>query len=149
MLKVGDLAPEIDLPASDGKVYRLADRAGKYVVVYFFPAAFTPGCTAESKRFRDNAPDLADLGAEVVGISTDSHKTQCDFADSLRVTFPMVGDEGGRVARQWGVSWPIIGKPRRVTFVVGPTQKIEAVFWHEIQVNKHLDDVVQFLKSRR
>jgi peroxiredoxin Q/BCP len=149
MKKVGDFAPEIGLPASDGKVFNLADRAGKYTVVYFFPAAFTPGCTAESKRFRDNSEELASLNADVVGISTDTHARQCEFADSLRVTFPMVGDSNASVTRAYGVAWPILAKARRVTFVVGPTQHIEAVFWHEVQVSKHLDDVVAFLKSKR
>lgn len=146
MKKVGDLAPEIGLRASDGKVFRLADRAGRHTVVYFFPAAFTPGCTAESRRFRDNSDELAALGADVVGISTDTHERQCDFAESLRVKFPMVGDPDARVTRAYAVQWPIVSRARRVTFVVGPTQHIEAVFWHEVQVNRHLDDVVAFLK---
>jgi len=147
MKKVGDFAPEIGLRGTDGKVFNLADRKGKYTVVYFFPAAFTPGCTAESKRFRDNSGELAELGAEVVGISTDTHQRQCEFAESLRVTFPMVGDDQGQVARAYGVQWPIFNRARRATFVVGPTQHIEAVFWHEVQVNRHLDDVVAFLKK--
>ena len=147
MLRVGDPAPEIDLPASDGKAFRLSDRGGRYTVVYFFPAAFTPGCTKESKQFRDNSSELAQLGADVVGISTDTHARQCEFAESLQVTFPMVGDEGGRITRAYGVAWPIVGKARRVTFVVGPTQKIAAVFWHEVQVSRHLDDVVAFLRK--
>ena len=149
MKKVGEFAPEIGLPASDGKIFNLTDRKGRYTIVYFFPAAFTPGCTAESKRFRDNSAELAELNADVVGISTDTHARQCEFADSLRVKFPMVGDADGRVTRAYGVQWPIFTKARRVTFVVGPTQLIEAVFWHEVQVNKHLDDVVAFLKSKR
>ena len=147
MKQVGDYAPEIGLPASDGKAFNLADRKGRYTVVYFFPAAFTPGCTAESKRFRDNSEELSALGADVVGISTDTPAKQCEFAESLRVTFPMVGDYEGKVTRAYGVKWPVVNKARRVTFIVGPTQHIEAVFWHEVQVNRHLDDVVAFLKN--
>lgn len=149
MKNVGDFAPEIGLLASDGKVFNLADRKGRYTIVYFFPAAFTPGCTAESKRFRDNSSELRELGADVVGISTDTHEKQCAFADSLRVEFPMVGDSDGRITRAYGVQWPIFNRARRVTFVVGPTQHIEAVFWHEVQVNRHLDDVVAFLRKAK
>lgn len=149
MKKVGDFAPELGLVATDGKVFNLADRKGRYTVVYFFPAAFTPGCTAESKRFRDNSSELAELGADVVGVSTDTHAKQCEFADSLRVSFPMVGDADGRITRAYGVQWPVFNRARRVTFVVGPTQHIEAVFWHEVQVNRHLDDVVAYLKKAR
>ena len=147
MKKVGDYAPEIGLPASDGKAFHLADRKGRYTILYFFPAAFTPGCTAESKRFRDNSDELAALGADVVGISTDTLEQQCAFADSLRVKFPMVADPNGKVTRAYGVKWPIFDRARRVTFVIGPTQHIEAVFAHEVQVNRHLDDVVAFLKK--
>jgi thioredoxin-dependent peroxiredoxin len=150
MLKVGDRAPAIDLPASDGTTFHLADRLreGRWVVLYFFPAAFTPGCTAESKRFRDNAPELRELGADVVGISTDDHKTQCRFAESMAVTFPILADEGAVASRAYGVLWPLLERPRRATFVISPSGTIEAVFWHEIQVSKHLDDVFAFLRKR-
>lgn len=150
MLKVGDRAPAIDLPSSDGSTFHLSERngAGRWVVLYFFPAAFTPGCTAESKRFRDNAPDLSALGADVVGISTDDQKTQCKFAESLSVTFPMLADADAKVSRAYGVLWPLIERPRRATFVISPAGVIEAVFWHEVQVNKHLDDVFTFLRKR-
>lgn len=150
MLKAGDLAPPIVLPASDGTTFNLAERnqAGRWVVLYFFPAAFTPGCTAESKRFRDNAPELAALGADVVGISTDNNKTQCNFAESLSVTFPMLGDDSAKVSKAYGVLWPLFSRARRATFVISPKGVIEAVFWHEVQVNKHLDDVFTFLRKR-
>jgi thioredoxin-dependent peroxiredoxin len=150
MLKVGDRAPAIDLPSSDGSIFHLSERmaAGRWVVLYFFPAAFTPGCTAESKRFRDNAPELRELGADVVGISTDDAKTQCKFAESMQVTFPILADEGARVGRAYGVLWPLFDRARRATFVISPKGVIEAVFWHEIQVNKHLDDVFTFLRKR-
>ncbi len=148
MLKVGDEAPDIELPGSDGKRFKLSEhlRGGRSVVLYFFPAAFTPGCTAESKRFRDNAPELEALGADVVGISTDDEQKQCAFADSLAVTFPLLSDVGGKVGRAYGVLWPIVGKSRRVTFVISRARRIEAIFWHEFQVNRHLDDVVAFLR---
>ncbi len=150
MLKVGDRAPAIDLPSSAGSVFHLSERtaAGRWVVLYFFPAAFTPGCTAESKRFRDNTPELSVLGADVIGISTDDAKTQCRFAESLQVSFPLLADEGGKLSRAYGVLWPLLAKPRRATFVISPRGVIEAVFWHEIQVNKHLDDVFAFLRKR-
>ena len=149
MLKVGDLAPEIDLPASDGNVFKLGDRKGRYVVVYFFPAAFTGGCTIETKQFRDRSSELSSLGADVVGISTDSLEKQCSFATSLDAKFPMVGDPDKRVTHAYGVAWPLVGLARRVTFVVGPTQRIEAIFAHELQVGKHVEDVAAFLQGVR
>ena len=148
MIAVGDLAPEIDLDASDGTRFLLSAHRGRTVVVYFFPKAFSPGCTRESLRFRDNAPDLGTLGADVVGISTDDLATQCEFAAELKVSFPLVADVGGHVTRAWGVRWPILGLARRVTFVVGRDGRVEAVFQHEIQVNRHLDGVLAFLRKR-
>ncbi|MFI5296854.1 MAG: peroxiredoxin [Polyangiales bacterium] len=149
MLKVGDPAPEIDLPASDGSRFRLSERRGKYTVLYFFPKAFTPGCTAETGCFRDSRGEIVALGAEVVGISNDLPETQAKFAESLHVDFPMVGDSTGKVIRAYGVAWPLLGIARRATFVVGPTQTIEAVFWSELNATKHIDDVTTFLKSKR
>lgn len=143
MLKAGDLAPEIDAPASDGKRFRLSAQTNKLcTVVYFFPKAFTPGCTKETIRFRDNFPELALAGASVVGISTDDHETQCAFADSLRAPFPMIPDAERRISNAYGVLMPLIRIPRRVTFIVNPLRTIDAVFEHNIQIAKHRDDVL-------
>ena len=165
MRKVGDEAPQFDLPtsappqgnASEHARFRLADHADRWVVVYFFPKAFTPACAREAVRFRDNGAELHELGAEVIGISTDGIGRQCEFAGKLELTFPLASDLGGHVARAYGVLWPLIGIAQRATFVIGPAgvhgrpprQLIEAVYWHEVQVNKHLDDVVGFLRKAR
>ena len=163
MRKVGDEAPQFDLPTStpgqgalaSGARFRLADHRDRRVVVYFFPKAFTPACAREAVRFRDNGAELEALGADVVGISTDAIERQCEFADKLSLTFPLAADVGGHVARAYGVLWPLVGLAQRATFIVGPAggagrparQLIEAVYWHEVQVNKHLDEVVGFLRK--
>lgn len=154
MLKPGDTAPDIDALASDGKRFHLAAQFGKLcTVVYFFPKAFTPGCTAETKRFRDNFPELELAGASIVGISTDDHDLQCSFAESLRAPFPMIGDADCAISTAYGVLWPIIARPKRVTFIVNPLRTIEAVFQHEVQIAKHRDDVLRYVdqmyRSRR
>ena len=146
MLKPGDTAPDIDALASDGKRFRLAAQSGKLcTVVYFFPKAFTPGCTAETKRFRDNFPELELAGASIVGISTDDHDLQCSFADSLKAPFPMIGDADRSISTAYGVLWPVIGRPKRVTFIVNALRTIEAVFQHEVQITKHRDDVLRYV----
>ena len=154
MLQPGDIAPEIDALASDGKRFRLAAQSSKLcTVVYFFPKAFTPGCTAETKRFRDNFAELELAGAGIVGISTDDHQLQCSFADSLRVPFPMIGDADRSISKAYGVLWPLIARPKRVTFIVNALRTIEAVFQHEVQIAKHRDDVLrhvdQLFRTRR
>jgi peroxiredoxin len=147
-LKVGDRAPDIDAVGSDGKRFVLSQQDGLCTIVYFFPKAFTPGCTAEAGLFRDNFNELILAGATLVGISTDDTQTQCRFADSLRVPFPMIGDHDKRIAKAYGVLWPVIGVPRRYTFVVGVDMQIEAVFHHELDVKQHRDDVLRFVHER-
>ena len=143
MLTAGDLAPEIDASASDGKRFRLSAQTNKLcTVIYFFPKAFTPGCTKETMRFRDNFAELEIAGASVVGISTDDHETQCAFADSLRAPFPMIADADKRISSAYGVLMPIIKIPRRVTFIVNPLRTIDAVFEHNVQIARHRDDVL-------
>jgi peroxiredoxin Q/BCP len=146
VLKAGDTAPDIDAEASDGTRFKLAAQSTKLcTVVYFFPKAFTPGCTAETRRFRDNYAELSLAGASIVGISTDDHDLQCSFAESLRAPFPMIGDEDKKISTAYGVLWPVIGRPKRVTFIINPLRTIEAVFQHEIQIAKHRDDVLRYV----
>lgn len=147
MLATGDLAPAFEADASDGRRVSLTALRGKIVVVYFFPKAFTPGCTVETKGFRDNYPELGELGAEVIGVSTDSLATQCDFAKAHGVSFPMIADPDKRIARTFGVLWPLVGVAKRVTFVIDAKGVIRHVFRHELQVNKHLDDVLRTVRQ--
>jgi peroxiredoxin len=148
-LGVGDSAPDFEGDASDGRHLRLRDLRGKPVVVYFYPKAFTPICSEQTRRFRDNYRDIVELGAEVIGVSTDSLETQCRFGESQAVQFPLVADDRRQICLSYGVSWPVISRARRVTFVVGETGIVEAVFHHEFQVSKHLDGVLAHLRSRR
>lgn len=148
MLNVGDTAPEIDAVGSDGKRFILSQQDGLCTVIYFFPKAFTPGCTGETKRFRDNYAEIALAGASIVGISTDKLDTQCRFAESLKAPFPMLADADQSISRAYDVLWPLIGVTRRVTYVVGPDRKIEAVFHHEVGIVQHRDDVLRFINTK-
>jgi peroxiredoxin len=146
VLQPGDTAPEIEAPASDGTRFSLAAQSAKLcTVLYFFPKAFTPGCTAETRGFRDNYPELTLAGATLVGVSTDDHESQCAFAESLRAPFPMIGDEGKVIATAYGVLWPLLGRSKRVTFIINPLRTIEAVFRHEVQIARHNDDVLRYV----
>ena len=145
MLRVGDTAPEIDREAISGEHFVLSRRKAHLTVIYFFPKAFTPGCTRETQLFRDNHVEIKLAGADVVGISTDDQKTQCDFARSTGAKFPMISDHDRAISAAYGVLWPVVGLPRRVTFVVGEARRIEAVFHHELSVEKHRDDVLLFV----
>lgn len=145
---VGQEAPAFTLKASTGEV-SLADYRGKYVVLYFYPRAFTPGCTIETKGFRDASVEIRELGGEVLGISDDPLETQCKFAEAQGATFPILSDVDGSVARAYGVRFPIVGRTKRVTFVIDPQGRIAASFHHELLFTKHIADVIAFLKSRK
>jgi serine/threonine protein kinase len=149
LLKVGDIAPEIDATTSAGPRFRLSEQSGLCTVVFFFPKAFTPGCTIETRRFRDNYAELALLGARIVGVSTDDHDTQCLFAKEMRTPFPMIGDGAKEIARAYGVLWPILERAMRVTFVVDASQRITAVIHHEIAIVQHRDEVLRVIDRMR
>jgi peroxiredoxin len=148
VLGVGAVAPSFEAESSDGVTVRLSDYGGKVLVLYFFPKAFTPICTLETRRFRDSRADLAAHGAEVVGVSADSISVQCDFGQRQRVNFPLLADPDRRIANAYGVLWPLLARARRVTYVLDEKGVIELVTWHEFQVSKHLDDVFLHLQKR-
>ena len=141
--------PPISPPAVlTGRTLTLSQFRGRPVVIYFFPRAFTPGCTAETRRFRDNYDDLQRFGAEVIGISTDDHERQCEFAEAEKVKFPLIGDKNAEIQALYGVKLPILKSNRRVTFVIDEDGAVAAVFHHEFQVLRHMDDVRQFFEKR-
>ncbi len=146
-LKPGDQAPEIDAVASDGQRFVLSEQAGLCTVIYFFPKAFTPGCTAETRMFRDNYVELLLAGASIVGVSTDDLRTQCDFANATRTPFPIVPDPEQVICTAYNVLWPVMNVARRVTFIVRPDRIIDAVFHHELQISRHRDDVLRHVNA--
>src|SRR5450631_2826823 len=103
-LKVGDTAPAFQSMDDQGATWKSSDHLGKkYIVVYFYPGDFTPGCTAQAMKFRDNMNKLYDQGAEVVGVSGDSAKTHALFKIAYKLNFTLVADEKGSLAKQFGV----------------------------------------------
>jgi len=149
MIEVGDRAPEFSARASDGKIVSLAAFRGRYLVLYFYPKAFTPGCTKEARRFRDNHTEIRELGAEVVGVSIDEPTVQCEFAARQQIAFPLIPDNDRAVSTAYGVARRFLPIAKRVTFVIDPDGKVAARFEHELQVNKHLDNVLRFLREAK
>jgi peroxiredoxin len=147
MLKIGDAAVAFSTRTADGHEFSLSSLSGTPVILYFFPRAFTPGCTAETKGFRDNYPDLRMLGFQVIGISTDTTAAQCRFAVAHEVPFPMIGDHEQTITRAYGVKWPLLPFARRVTYVLGRDHTVIGVFHHEFQASRHLDDVLRLARQ--
>jgi peroxiredoxin Q/BCP len=101
-LEVGDKAPTFSLADADGNTVSLADYRGRKVIVYFYPAASTPGCTTQACDFRDNLRDLNDAGLDVVGISPDKPAKLAKFRDEQGLTFPLLSDPDRKVLTAWG-----------------------------------------------
>ena len=101
-LQPGDTAPALELTASDGASVSLADFAGREVIVYFYPKAFTPGCTKQACDFRDSIASLRGAGYEVLGVSSDDRERLAEFAAAEHLPFPLLSDPEGATAKAWG-----------------------------------------------
>jgi peroxiredoxin Q/BCP len=150
MINLGAPAPDFTATTTQGTSFRLSDHRGKIVVLYFFPKAFTPGCTAQTEQFRDAYPELRAMGVEVVGISGDDDKVQCDFAAAVKVAFPMIGDSERKIIDLYDASWPIFKLAQRVTYVVDESGILRHCFHHELRISHHkkavIDAVTQLSK---
>lgn len=101
-LSPGEPAPDFTLPDADGKPVALSDYRGRKVVVYFYPAASTPGCTTQACDFRDNLAELNGAGIEVLGVSPDEPAKLATFRDAEGLTFPLLSDSDRSVLTAWG-----------------------------------------------
>jgi peroxiredoxin len=128
-LKVGDAAPDFTLPSTAGGKVSLSDfRGKKAVVLAFYPAAFTGGCTKEMLGYQAGLANFEGIDAQVFGISEDNSPSQKAFAEKLNVTFPMLSDFNKRqVAKDYGVLMPEIGIANRATFVIDKEGKIQHI----------------------
>jgi peroxiredoxin Q/BCP len=128
-LKVGDTAPDFTLPSTQGKPVKLSDfRGKKNVVLAFYPAAFTGGCTKEMTAYGLDLTKFEGADTQVFGISTDNSPSQRKFAEEVKATFPMLSDFAKReVSKEYGVLIEDKGVANRATFVVDKTGKIQHV----------------------
>lgn len=101
-LEVGDKAPAFSLKDADGNTVKLSDYKGRKVIVYFYPAASTPGCTKQACDFRDSLGELNEAGLDVVGISPDKPEKLAKFRDNEALTFPLLSDPDRKVLTEWG-----------------------------------------------
>jgi thioredoxin-dependent peroxiredoxin len=147
-MQTGDLAPDFELPDEDGKPCNLRDLlASGPVVLFFYPAAMTPGCTAESRHFRDLKAEFDQIGAQRVGISVDPVAKQKEFCDANSFDFPLLSDADGQVAHAFGVKRRFGPVPvKRVTFVIDPDKRIRAVIRSELRMQTHADQALEALR---
>jgi thioredoxin-dependent peroxiredoxin len=143
-LDVGDKAPAFSLLDADENKVSLSDYKGRRLIVYFYPAAATPGCTKQACDFRDNLSDLNAAGMAVVGISPDKPAKLAKFRDAEGLTFPLLSDPDRKVLTAWGAygEKKMYGKTVqgviRSTFVVDEKGKI-AVAQYNVKATGHVD----------
>jgi thioredoxin-dependent peroxiredoxin len=146
----GDVAPDIEAIDCRGQPFSLAGfRGKKKVVLFFFPRAFSPACTLEVRHFRDNHERITQAGAELVGVSVDKSEKNCKFAEAEGLTFTLLGDESRAISERYGVVWPVLRIDRRATFVIDELGIIDQVIHHEVQIYRHLEDVLERLGPAR
>lgn len=147
----GDIAPDFTLADENGEQRSLGDfLAAGPVVLFFYPAAMTTGCTAESCHFRDLAAEFAEVGAQRLGISPDDVAKQREFSDTNGFDYPLLSDPDGAVAKQFGVRrrfGPLLTK--RHTFVIGTDRKVLEVIKSELRFAKHADDALAALRAHK
>jgi len=145
----GDLVEDFQLKDQHGNDRRLGEfLAVGPVVLFFYPAAMTKGCTAESCHFRDLAAEFAALGAQRVGISADSVDKQREFSDLHGFDYPLLADTEQVVAKQFAVARSFSLLPtKRVTFVIGTDFRIKARISSEIRMSVHADRALEALRA--
>jgi peroxiredoxin Q/BCP len=149
-MKPGDLAPDFILPDQDGTDRKLSELLENGpVVLFFYPAAMTAGCTAQSCHFRDLAAEFAEVNAQRVGISTDDVAKQKQFAELNGFDYPLLSDVDGEVAEQFGVKRRFGPIPvKRHTFVIDTDREVIEVIKSEFSMNSHADKALAALRSR-
>jgi len=153
LIDPGKKAPVFVLKDQDGKAHRLADYAGRPVVLYFYPKDDTPGCTTETCAFRDNLPRFKKMKAAVLGVSILDEASKKRFADKHDINFPLLADADHVVAEKYGV-WQkksLYGRHfmgiARTTYLIGADGKV-ARRWDNVKVNGHAEVVAEALSAR-
>jgi len=143
----GDVVDDFELPDETGTVRTLSGLlADGPVVLFFYPAAMTMGCTKESCHFRDLGAEFAALGAQRVGISRDSVEKQHEFSEKHTFDYPLLSDVDGTVATMMGVARKK-GPPKRVTFVIDRDRRVVEVVKSEIRMGVHADRALEALRG--
>lgn len=146
-ISIGSPLPPFRLPDQDGNIIKSSEIVGsRPLVLYFYPKDDTPGCTAQACSFRDSYQDFIDVGAQVVGISSDDAATHKAFAEKHRLPFTLLSDHDGKYRREMGVPSDLLGLlPGRVTYVIDQHGIIRHIFKSLLNVNRHISEALAAL----
>ncbi len=147
-IKDGMEAPDFTLPSNKDNDFTLSKLRGhKNVVLYFYPKDETIGCTKEACSFRDNYQQFTEMGAEVVGVSSDSVESHRSFAENHQLPFTLLSDEKKQVRKLFGVSGTLGLFPGRITFIIDKKGIIRHVFSSQIQPTRHIQEALQIVRQ--
>ncbi len=150
MAQVGDRIEDLTVTTHDGTTTTLSGlAAGGPLVVFFYPKAFTAGCTAQACHFRDLGAEFSELGAARVGVSRDDGATQARFVDEHDFDYPLIADRDGTVARAFGTKRIGPVPSRRSTIVLDADLTVLAVIDDELRMDRHADDALAALRAHR
>jgi peroxiredoxin Q/BCP len=147
-INVGDKAPDFTLPSQMGDNVTLSEYFGKKnVVLYFYPKDETRGCTREACEFRDRYDVFTGLGAEVLGVSSDTLESHKSFATHHGLPFLLLSDEDGKVRKLYGVPSTMGIIPGRVTYIIDKQGVVRHIFNSQFQPEKHIEEALKVLKE--
>jgi peroxiredoxin Q/BCP len=150
MLKVGQRAPDFALADQDGQTVRLSEcLADGPVLLYFYPADFTPGCTKEACDIRDMYEDISDVGIRVIGVSPQDEDSHTRFRQKHRLPFTLLTDPSKTVVKAYGVDGPLGFGVRRATFLIGQDRRIEDVVMADLMIDRHSDFIRQAVARQK
>ena len=142
MLKAGERAPEFTLPDDSGKDRSLTELISSgALILYFYPADFTPGCTSQACNLRDMHADIQRAGLRVVGISPQSPESHARFRDKYQLPFTLLSDEGRTVITMYGLRGPLGLGVRRASFLVDSGRRIRDAVLADFRIGRHVDFV--------
>lgn len=144
-LEIGDQVPDVAVAATSGGEVNLRNTGGKWTVLFFYPKAFTPGCTSQACGMRDSYKELMDMGVRVFGASTDSLKVQQEFKAKNNLPYELLADEKKELSRAFDVLG-MVGFASRKTFIINPDGKVADII-NSVSVGSHDADVVKLLKG--
>jgi len=150
MLKVGERAPEFTLPDHTGKDRSLTELlSGSAIVLYFYPADFTPGCTRQACTLRDIHAEIQRAGLAVVGVSPQSPESHARFRDKYNLPFVLLSDEQKTVIKMYGVDGPLGFGVRRATYLIDSGRKIRDVVLADFRIGVHEDFIRKAVMLRQ
>ncbi|MEX1191127.1 MAG: peroxiredoxin [Brumimicrobium sp.] len=148
-IKKGDKCPQFELKNQSGEMFDISTLLGKKMfILYFYPKDDSPGCTKQACSFRDAYEDFLEIGAEVIGISSDDEDDHKSFAKKHNLPFILLADTKKEVRKKFGVPTNLLGLiPGRVTYIIDQNGVVQGVFNSQLNFDKHVTEAIKILKE--